>query len=198
MTTEVDGRGTAAPAHSDTDADEEAARPAAPTAGGRVWLAALLAAALLFCAFSGWLYWTAYSDDDLAYSRARDEALAAGRAHLATLNSIDAAHIPAGLREWRATATGPLSDELRRTEKKSAKTLRERGSSARAKVTDAALTSLDDTAGTATLIATLRIETTTRAGAPATDRKRMEAGLERTDDGWKLTSLAPVPVGKEG
>ncbi|WP_243082473.1 hypothetical protein [Streptomyces sp. 891-h] len=182
-----------------TDAPDEAAREPSGARGTRsaAWLAALLAAAVLFCAFSGWLCWTAYSDDDLAYSRARDQALAAGRTHLATLNSIDAAHIDAGLREWRRTATGPLSDELRRTENKSAKALRERGTSARAEVTDAALTSLDDTAGTARLIATLRIRTTTRAGAPATDRKRMEAGLERTGDGWKLTSVRPVPVGEE-
>ncbi|UNT01346.1 hypothetical protein MMF93_29400 [Streptomyces tubbatahanensis] len=156
-----------------------------------------LLAALLFCAASAWLYWSAHTDEDLVYSRARDQALAAGRTHLATLNSIDAQHIAAGLREWREATTGPLRDQLRRDENKSADTLRERGTSARARVTDAALTGLDDTAGTAELIATVRITTTTRSGAPAADRKRMTAGLERTDDGWKLTSLAPVPVGEE-
>ncbi|MEU3194998.1 hypothetical protein ABZ686_31215 [Streptomyces sp. NPDC006992] len=179
------------------DAAGEAARPVGPTGQGPVWLAALLVAALLFCAFSGWIYWRAHTDDDLAYSRARDRALAAGRAHLATLNSVDAAHIEADLREWRRAATGPLRDELRRSEKKSAKTLRERGSTARADVTDAAVTGLDETAGTATLIATLRIRTATRSGAPATDRKRMQAGLERTEQGWKLTSVTPVAVEKE-
>ncbi|RCG15525.1 hypothetical protein DQ392_25345 [Streptomyces reniochalinae] len=157
----------------------------------------MLLAALLFCAASAWLYRSAHTDDDLAYSRARDEALAAGRSHLATLNSIDARHITAGLREWRDATTGPLRDQLRRDENTSADTLEERGTSARARVTDAALTGLDDTAGTAELIATVRITTTTRGGAPAADRKRMTAGLERTDDGWKLTSLAPVPVGEE-
>ncbi|MFE9382122.1 hypothetical protein ACFYMO_02615 [Streptomyces sp. NPDC007025] len=178
------------------DAAGEAARPVGPAGQGPVWLAALLVAALLFCAFSGWIYWRAHTDDDLAYSRARDRALAAGRAHLATLNSVDTAHIEADLREWRRAATGPLRDELRRSEKKSTKALRERGSTARAEVTDAALTGLDDTAGTATLIATLRIRTTTRSGTPATDRKRMQAGLERTEQGWKLTSVTPVAVGE--
>ncbi|WP_432070967.1 hypothetical protein [Streptomyces sp. AA1529] len=179
------------------DGTGEAARPVGPTGQRPVWLAALLVAALLFCAFSGWIHWRAHTDDDLAYSRARDRALAAGRAHLATLNSVDAAHIEADLREWRRAATGPLQDELRRSEKKSAKSLRERGSTARAEVTDAALTGLDDTAGTATLIATLRIRTATRSGTPATDRKRMRAGLERTEQGWKLTSVTPVAVGEE-
>ncbi|WP_369204111.1 hypothetical protein [Streptomyces sp. PU-14G] len=164
---------------------------------GAAWLAGALLAALLFCAASGWLYWSAHTDDDLAYSRARDQALAAGRTHLTTLNSIDVKHIGAGLREWRDATTGPLRDQLRREADKSADTLEERGTSARARVTDAALTGLDDTAGTAKLIATVRITTTTRGGSPAADRKRMAAGLERTDDGWKLTSLAPVPVGEE-
>ncbi|MDJ1137568.1 hypothetical protein [Streptomyces iconiensis] len=168
----------------------------APRASGTLWLAGALAAALLFVAFSGWIHWTARSDKDLAYSQARDEALAAGRTHIATLNSIDAKGIRADMKDWREATTGPLRDELRRTEKKSARTLAERGTSARARVTAAALTSLDERAGTAALIATVRIEATTRAGAPATDRKRFEAGLERTPDGWKLVSLAPVPVGK--
>lgn len=190
--------------HGVGEAEPKAQDPRAPSTPraarrqpGTLWLAGILAAALLFCAFSGWIYWTARSDRDLAYSQARDEALAAGRAHIATLNSIDAKGIRADLKEWRAATTGPLRDELRRTEKKSARTLTERGTSARARVTDAALTSLDERAGTAALLATVRIKTATRAGTPATDRKRFEAGLERTADGWKLASLAPVPVGKE-
>jgi hypothetical protein len=171
---------------------------AGDASGGRraAWLGGLLVAALLFCAFSGWIYWTAHSDEDLAYSRARDRALVQGRAHITTLNSIEVRRIGPGLRAWRETATGPLREELRRGEKKSAQTLRERGTSARARVTDAALTELDDRAGTAALIATVQIKTTTRGGTPASDRKRFEAGLERTDEGWKLTSLTPVPVGE--
>ncbi|MGX9229653.1 hypothetical protein ACWV95_32470 [Streptomyces albus] len=161
-----------------------------------LWTAGLLAAALLFCACAGWLHWRAHTDADLAHSRARDQALAAGRTHLATLNTIDAGHITAGLRDWRAATTGPLRDQLRRSAAKDAAALRERGTDARARVTAAALTGLDTRAGTATLIATVRISTSTRAGSPATDRKRMRAGLERTPDGWKLTSLAPVPVGE--
>ena len=192
------GRGDAREA--DAPAGEDG--PDAAAGGGpqptrrAVWTAGLLAAALLFCACAGWLHWRAHTDADLAHSRARDQALAAGRTHLATLNTIDAGHITAGLRDWRAATTGPLRDQLRRSAAKDAAALRERGTDARARVTAAALTGLDTRAGTATLIATVRISTTTRAGSPATDRKRMRAGLERTPDGWKLTSLAPVPVGE--
>lgn len=192
------GRGDAREA--DAPAGEDG--PDAAAGGGprptrrALWTAGLLAAALLFCACAGWLHWRAHTDADLAHSRARDQALAAGRTHLATLNTIDAGHITAGLRDWRAATTGPLRDRLRRSAAKDAAALRERGTDARARVTAAALTGLDTRAGTATLIATVRISTTTRAGSPATDRKRMRAGLERTPDGWKLTSLAPVPVGE--
>lgn len=186
----------------EADAPAGGAGPDAAAGGGprptrrALWTAGLLAAALLFCACAGWLHWRAHTDADLAHSRARDQALAAGRTHLATLNTIDAGHITAGLRDWRAATTGPLRDRLRRSAAKDAAALRERGTDARARVTAAALTGLDTRAGTATLIATVRISTSTRAGSPATDRKRMRAGLERTPDGWKLTSLAPVPVGE--
>lgn len=194
----VSGEGASGEQGVDEQAPSRPEDGAGDASGARraAWLGGLLVAALLFCAFSGWIYWTAHSDEDLAYSRARDRALAEGRAHITTLNSIEARRVGPGLRAWRETATGLLREELRRSEKKSAQTLRERGTGARARVTDAALTELDDRAGTAALIATVQVKTTTRGGTPASDRKRFEAGLERTDEGWKLTSLTPVPVGE--
>lgn len=64
------------------------------------------------------------------------------------------------------------------------------GAPVRATVTDAALTALDDRAGTARLIATVRVES--RPGGA--ERRRLEATLARTGDGWKVTTLTGVPV----
>ncbi len=161
------------------------------------WCAA--AAAALFLAFSGWQLWQAETDDDLAYAAARDTVLDSGKRHLETLNSVRSGRIEDGLARWRAASTGPLRDELRRTGRSDAATLAKAGTTARAKVTDAAVVRLDTRSGTAELIATVHIRVTERGGAPTTDRKRLTAGLERTGDGWKLRALGAVPAeGAEG
>jgi Mce-associated membrane protein len=76
-----------------------------------------------------------------------------------------------------------------------AATLKQSGTSTRGTVTDAAVTELDTRAGTAKLIATVQVRVTPATGTATTDRKRFEAGLSRTADGWKLTALTAVPAG---
>ncbi|MFF1832623.1 hypothetical protein ACFVXE_00170 [Streptomyces sp. NPDC058231] len=159
--------------------------------------AAVLAAALI-CALGGWSYAQARGDDDLAYAKTRDAVLAEGKHHLARLNSLDgkdAVSVDAGLRQWLAVSTGPLHDQLARTRSKDASELRKSGSTARGTVTDAALTALDERTGTAELIATVDIEVTPRTGNAGTERKRFEATLARTADGWKVKALDAIPVG---
>lgn len=161
-----------------------------------VW-AALVAAALI-CALGGWSYADARGDEDLAYAKARDAALTDGKHHLARLNSLDgrsAKSVEAGLGAWLDSSTGPLHDQLRRTRAKDAGELTKSGSTARGKVTDAALTALDERTGTAELIATVDVEVTPRTGRGGTERKRFGATLERTSDGWKVKALTAVPVG---
>ncbi|MYS43997.1 hypothetical protein GTY23_22750, partial [Streptomyces sp. SID5998] len=97
----------------------------------------------------------------------------------------------AGIRSWAASSTGPLRDELARTAPK-------QGASARGTVTEAAVTALDTHSGTAKLIAAVTVDVTP-AGTktPTTDRKRLEAVLERTDGGrWKVRALDAVPLGQ--
>ncbi|MFE5239802.1 MULTISPECIES: hypothetical protein [unclassified Streptomyces] len=155
-------------------------------------------AAVLVCALGAWSYAGARGDDTLAYAKSRDAALADGRTHLARLTSMDgrsAASVNSGLRAWLAASTGPLHDRLETSRKKDAGELTESGATARGKVTDAALTALDDRAGTAALIATVDVEVTPRTGKGGTERKRFEATLARTGDGWKIKALDALPVG---
>ncbi|MEV7108843.1 hypothetical protein AB0N49_34420 [Streptomyces atroolivaceus] len=162
---------------------------------------AVMLAAVLVCGLGGWSYAQARGDDTLAYAKARDAALADGRSRLARLNSMDggsAASVRSGLTAWLAASTGPLHDRLESTRKKDTAELTGSGATARGKVTDAALTALDDRAGTATLIATVEVEITPRKGAGGTERKRFEAALARTGDGWKIKALDAIPVGSGG
>ncbi|MFI6863693.1 hypothetical protein ACIBKZ_28025 [Streptomyces sp. NPDC050421] len=159
---------------------------------------AVLLAALLICALGGWSYAQARGDDDLAYAKSRDTALADGKQHLARLNSLDgkdASSVEAGLGGWLRSSTGPLHDQLKRTRSKDASELTKSGSTARGKVTDAALTALDERTGTAQMIATVDVQVTPRTGKGGTERKRFEATLARTADGWKVKALTAIPVG---
>ncbi|MFF2329466.1 MULTISPECIES: hypothetical protein [unclassified Streptomyces] len=168
------------------------------TRGRRLGGWAAVLAAVLFCAFGGWSYAQARGDDTLAYAKSRDAALAAGKHHLARLNSLngkDDASVDAGLGQWLDVSTGPLHDQLKRTRGKDAEELKKSGSTARGTVTDAALTALDERTGTAELIATVDVRVTPRTGEAGTERKRFEATLARTADGWKIKALTAIPVG---
>ncbi|MER7108236.1 hypothetical protein [Streptomyces sp. NPDC000229] len=154
------------------------------------WWAAVAVAALL-CGVAAWSYARAAGDATRAYAEARDDALDAGRGHIARLSSVDASHPDAARTRWLDATAGDLHEQLKRTGPR-----KDTGTaSTRATVTDAALTALDDRAGTAQLIATVRVETTPGDGGPTgTDRKRLEATLTRTGEGWKVTALTAVPV----
>ncbi|WP_250302857.1 hypothetical protein OG709_31685 [Streptomyces sp. NBC_01267] len=164
----------------------------------RMMCGAAVLVAVLFCGFSGWVYWQAHDDGSLAYSASRDRALTAGRERVAQLNTLDVRHTDAGLKQWLDASTGALHDKLAATRTTDRTTLTDAGTSARGTVTDAALTALDDRAGTASLIATVDVAITAKGGTATTDRKRFAASLARTPDGWKVTALTAVPVGKEG
>ncbi|MEK9518096.1 hypothetical protein ACIOMM_06400 [Streptomyces sp. NPDC087908] len=163
---------------------------------GRIAGAVALVAALGFCGTGAWTYAQARTDEGLAFGRERDTALAEGRDRLTVLHTLDAStrqRAEAGIRAWRDASTGPLRTELGRTAPAV-------GASARATVTEAALTALDARAGTAKLIATVRVDVTPRGGgAASTDRKRLEAVLTRTDeDTWQVAALSAVPVAVAG
>lgn len=159
---------------------------------------AVMLAAVLICALGGWSYAQARGDDDLAYAKARDAALADGKVHLARLNSLDgtsAESVDTGLGAWLDSSTGPLHEQLERTRSKDAGELTKSGSTARGKVTDAALTALDERTGTAEMIATVDVQVTPRTGQGGTERKRFAATLARTGDGWKIKALTAIAAG---
>ena len=160
------------------------------------WVTAVTVAAVL-CALSAWSYAGTRGDGTLRYAKARDAVLAAGQRDIARLNTVDTGHLDRDLGRWLDVTTGPLHDQMARTHQADASSLKTSGTSTRGTVTDAAVTELDTRAGTAQVIATVQVRVTPRSGAGAatTDRKRFEAGLARTGDGWKLTALTAVPVG---
>jgi Mce-associated membrane protein len=156
---------------------------------------ALLVAAAGFAGWAGYSWLTASGDDALANAAARDDALQAGRAQVAVLTTLDYHDVDAGISRWLAASTGPLHDQLAATDAETRNSLRQGATVATGTVLDAAVSELDQRAGTAKLLVSVEITTAKDGTAPATKRNRFAAALTRTDAGWKLSALDQVPLG---
>lgn len=154
----------------------------------------LTATALAFAGWAGWSLWQAHHGDAASFAAAREDALRAGRAELATFTTLDHTQVAGGLARWLDASTGSLHDELSRNRDSTQQQAEQARTSSRGTVEDAALTAFDPARGTATLIAAVQIEVTPDGGQPVTKRNRCQADLVRTDTGWKLATLTQVPV----
>jgi Mce-associated membrane protein len=157
----------------------------------RVLGVALLAAAAIFCGWSGWSYHQSAHSSSVPFARARDQVRRDARQEIAVLNTLDPRKSDAGLSRWLDVSTGTLRDSLRRTSAQDRQKAVKSGTTAVGTVTGLAVTELDTRAGTAQVIATVQV----KLGASTTERKRFTAVLARTGAHWKLSSLTAVPVG---
>ncbi len=201
-----DPRAAEAPAEVSTKApaetDEEAApapkdtRPA-PT-GRRPVLGvavALVAAAAVAAAWTGWSWYSAAHDDDAAFARSRDTVLAAGEQAVQNLNTLDHAHVAAGLAVWEQSTTGDLHDELVQGRSAFEKQVQQAQTVSTAKVLSGAVTDLDDRTGKADVMVALQITVQAPKAKPAVKESRLLGEMTRTAAGWKLSALGDAPLG---
>ncbi|MEV4317241.1 hypothetical protein [Actinocrispum sp. NPDC049592] len=158
----------------------------------KVFAIVLAVAAAGFAGYAGWSWWHA-SDTAGAYAASREEVLRVGEQGIANLTTLDYQKVDEGLDRWLESSTGTLRDSLAQSRDDSRKQLAEGKSVTVGKVTDAAVTELET--DTAQVIAAVEITVTPEGGSPVVKRNRFEAGLSRTDTGWKLSSLREVTVG---
>jgi Mce-associated membrane protein len=150
--------------------------------------------AVAFSGWSGWSYWQAGHGGDLSVKQLRDQVLRSGQQEIADLNSVSGKQAGAGLRRWLDVTAGPLHTQLRRTEASYLRQISRAGSSARGTVTGAAVTQLNQQAGTAQIIASVQVQITPEVGATSTDINRYQAGMTRTAAGWKVSTLIAIPA----
>ncbi|MET0135570.1 MAG: hypothetical protein ABW215_18480 [Kibdelosporangium sp.] len=158
----------------------------------KVFAVLLVTAATAFAAWAGWSWWQA-DDAAGAYAGSRQEVLEVGEQGIANLTTLDHSRVDEGLDRWLDSSTGVLRDSLVQGRDDSRKRLRDGKSTTVGKVVDAAVTELEATS--AQVIAAVEITVTPEGGSPAVKRNRFEAGLSRTDSGWKLSSLRTLEVG---
>ncbi|GAB1515043.1 hypothetical protein [Actinophytocola sp. KF-1] len=126
-------------------------------------------------------------------ARARDDALADGRAAVEVFNTLDYRHVDEDLDRWESVATGALLTQLTEGRAAAAAQIRQAKSATTAEILDAALSEFDEAKGTATLLAAVSVEVAVPGQEPTTKRLRIVATLDRDGDGdggeWKVSDL---------
>jgi len=156
-----------------------------------VYLALVVAAAI----FAGYalVAWVTTDDGPVKFARARDAVLLDARQDIVILNKLDYRNVDAGLRAWQDATTGDLHSQLTNVSPDDKKSIVTAKKVSTGKVIDAAVTELDNRAGTATVIATVETTVTPNDGTPP-KRNRFTATMTRVGKTWKLSDLAQVGV----
>jgi Mce-associated membrane protein len=154
--------------------------------------AALVAAAAIFAGYA-LVAWVFASNDSAKFAKARDAVLLDARQDIVVLNQLDYHNIDGGLKHWLDATTGDLHEQLANVSSSDRKDITTAKKVSSGKVIDAAVTELDNRAGTATVIATVETTVAPSNGTPP-KRNRFKASMERVDGGWKLSGLDQVAV----
>lgn len=160
----------------------------------RAWLAGwvLLAAAAGFAGWSGWWYWQTEHSSVVTNGRLRDSVLATASHEIADLNTVNDKHIAAWEARWLADTTGALHRQVQQTNAAAQAQIKRVETSSAATITGAAVLRLNSHAGTAKVIAVVRVQETASSGGVSTVSNRYLAVLTRTAGQWKVSSLKPV------
>ncbi|MEU3765990.1 hypothetical protein AB0E55_13110 [Amycolatopsis keratiniphila] len=162
-------------------------------------IAAFLAAvATAAAAWFGYSWWDAVHDDGVARATVRDEALRVGRQSVAALTTLDYRQAEQGYQNWLNLSGGALHEELARDREGGLGRIGQAKTVTTGRVVDAAVTEVDSGGGTAEVVASVELEVRPEGGEAVTKHNRFRAGLTRTPDGWRVTSLGQVPVTDTG
>ena len=180
------------------DADPDDADAAGPVRSRPSVLTAVCAsvavAAFVFAAVAGVLWWRADHGTARKIGVAREQVDVDARLAIVTVNTSDYRHPSDALANWLDVSTGALHTQFNQSRSTVVRVLAQAKMVTKATVLDAAVTALDLTKGTASVIASVNVTRTPATGAVSTVRNRFRASMTRTGGEWKLSNLAVVPV----
>ncbi|SMC66389.1 hypothetical protein [Lentzea albidocapillata] len=148
-----------------------------------------------FAAYSGVAWYSASHSSESSFAAARDEALRSGQVGVTNFLTLDYKKVDEDLQRWLNSSTGDLRAEIDKDKDSRKKQLVDAKSVTTSKVLDAAITELDDRAGSASMIAVVESTVTPDGGQKVTKINRYLTKLTRTEDGWKLSQLGPLRSG---
>ena len=155
-------------------------------------LAVIALLAVLGAGWSGWTWWQSSHSDDVMYGQTRDLVLGAASDQIKTLNTVDYHKAEDDLTQWQRVTTGNLLTQLTNQHDSDVNTTKSQKTVSTAKVVDAAVSTLDTHAGTATVLVAIEVTVTQNGGRPSVRKSRVDAVLSRTDDGWKTGTVQVI------
>jgi Mce-associated membrane protein len=184
--------------HADDAPDGE---PAAEPRWPNLLLAGAAALVVVAVAVAGWfaVAWIrAGNDDDLGRAKLRDDVDRIARSAIVTFHTLDYRKVNEGLDGWQNASTGPLHADVVGRRESSRKAIEAARTVTEGKVLSLAVTELNDFDGKATVIAAVKVHVAPE-GKPAEDKYlRIQAIMQRTDGGWKLSGLGQVDIARAG
>lgn len=160
--------------------------------GGPRALQVAAAVAVVATLVFGVLWLTTLLSGERKLAEARDDVLVAARQSAISLNTLDWHDVDGGLDRWEQTSTGAVLDEFRTNRAQYAQFVAQSKRTTTATVSDAAVSELDDRAGVARVLVGVDVTVTPDGQQPIPTRQRLQLEMSRTDDGWKVSKLAPI------
>jgi Mce-associated membrane protein len=160
--------------------------------GGPRALQVAAAVAVVAAIVFGVLWLTTLLSSTRTLAEERDTVLVAARQSAISLNTLDWHDVDGGLDRWEQTSTGAVLDEFRANRAQYAQFVAQSKRTTTATVSDAAVSELDDRAGVARVLVGVDVTVTPDGQQPIPTRQRLQLEMTRTDDGWKVSKLAPV------
>jgi Mce-associated membrane protein len=160
--------------------------------GGPRALQVAAAVAVVAAIVFGVLWLTTLLSSTRTLAEERDTVLVAARQSAISLNTLDWHDVDGGLDRWEQTSTGAVLDEFRTNRAQYAQFVAQSKRTTTATVSDAAVSELDDRAGVARVLVGVDVTVTPDGQQPIPTRQRLQLEMTRTDDGWKVSKLAPV------
>lgn len=155
-----------------------------------VVVCALLAVAAAACCAVFGISWLNASDSGTAsLASTRDTVLRSAEQAVINLNSLDYRHADTSLQNWMSSSTGQLHDQFAAGLKQEVADVQAAQNTTSARVLDAAVTSLDVPAGTASVMVAVDVSVTPAKGAPYSELQPEMGQLTLTATGWKLSAL---------
>ncbi|RLK60766.1 hypothetical protein [Actinokineospora cianjurensis] len=163
-----------------------------------VALGVVVLVAVGFAVWFGIAWARAGTNDDLDLATTRDEVSRVAGAALVTVSTLDFRHVDQDLDRWVNASTGPLRDEFETRRAASKGALEQAKTVTTATVLKIAVTDLREREGKAEVIAAVRVDVTPDGKQATPKYLRLQAALDRTDQGWKLSGVTPVPFTPAG
>lgn len=176
-------------------AEPDAAEPASASRTPLVAAATLLVGCLAFLVVAIVVHARAGTDSTAQLTPAlRDQVLLAARQDVVVLNSLDYRSIDRGLTRWRSASTGQLRSSFADVTAADRKRIADAKAVTTARILEAAVVSLDPSAGQARIIASVELTVTPAGGKAVIKRERQQADLQRVGASWKVSGLQQVGV----